>query len=76
MSVLKIINELASNNSGNFKKEVLEREKDNETLEQVFFYCLNPNIQYHIKKIPPYIKNDSIPSVELLEVMKNLDVVS
>jgi hypothetical protein len=54
MSVLSILNELASDNSRLVKEAILKREVNNETLKKVFVAAYNPHINYWIMKIPEY----------------------
>lgn len=54
MSILSILNELASTNSSTEKVAILQREKDNELLKRVFHFAYNPMITYGIKQIPEY----------------------
>jgi len=55
VAIIDILEELRSNNSRNFKKEVLKKYKDNQTWKSLLYYTYNPYIQYYIKKIPEYI---------------------
>ena len=54
MSILKILNELAADNSRLAKEAILKREKDNQLLKDVIEATLNPYINYYQKKIPEY----------------------
>lgn len=58
-NILSILNELSSNNSRNFKLEVLRKNKNNGTLQKVMFLANDPLTQFYIKKIPEYTKNDN-----------------
>lgn len=51
-TILDILNELAAFTGKLDKLKILEREKDNELLKQVFHAALNRKINYYIKKIP------------------------
>lgn len=66
MSVLAIIKELAADNSRLAKEAILERERSNTALISTLIAALNPYIQYYIKKIPEYRK-DQPKSVTLIE---------
>jgi len=55
MSILSILNELAADPSGNAKKAILNREKDNATLRAVFKAAYDPTINYYLKQIPDYM---------------------
>ena len=57
MTILQILDELASDNSRLFKEKVLAREFKNPLLASVFFHTLNPNINYWIRKIPAVSSN-------------------
>lgn len=53
-NIYKIFEELRSNNSRNFKIEVLKREFDNNLLKEVCRLAMDPFTQFYIKKIPEY----------------------
>lgn len=53
-SIYSIIERLRSDSSRNFKMEVLASEKDNTLLKRVLVACLEPRINYYLKKIPKY----------------------
>ena len=55
--VYDIIEELASNNSRNFKIEVLEKHIYNNVLKTVIHKALDPFTQFYIRKIPKYEPN-------------------
>ena len=59
MSILDILNELAADPSGNAKKAILQREKKNELLMQVFKAAYNPYVNYWQTKIPSYKKEQN-----------------
>jgi hypothetical protein len=52
MSIFKILEELQSNNSKNFKLDLLNQHKDNELLKEVIRLALDPFTVFYIKKIP------------------------
>ena len=52
--IYNILEECASDNGRLFKIDVLERNKDNETLQNVIKAALDPYTQYYIRKIPEY----------------------
>lgn len=54
MNILSILDELSADNSRLKKESILEREKENELLQQVFKATLDTYTQYYIKKIPEY----------------------
>lgn len=51
-NIYEILCELASNNSRNFKIDLLKQHSDNELLKRVCAMTLNPLLVFHIKKIP------------------------
>ena len=52
--ILSILKELESNNSRNFKIELLTKYKDNELLKEICKLALSPMIQFYQRKIPEY----------------------
>lgn len=50
--IKSIIDELRSDNSSNFKLQILEKHKDNEDWKKYLYYTYNPNFNYYINKIP------------------------
>jgi ATP-dependent DNA ligase len=54
MEVYDVIQELASNNSRNFKIELLEKHVHNNVLKTVIHKALDPFTQFYIRKIPKY----------------------
>lgn len=69
MEVYDIIQELASNNSRNFKIELLESYKNNNVLKTVVHKALDPFTQFYIRKIPKYEPNGNGC---IMEAMKEL----
>lgn len=57
LTVYQILQELKNTNSSNEKLAILDANKDNDVLKQVFLYALSPRIKFYIKKIPDYITN-------------------
>ena len=53
-SVFEILSTLESNNSRNYKIEILTKHKDNELLKEVIRLALSPMIQFYQRKIPEY----------------------
>lgn len=76
MSILQIINEVASDNSRLHKEAVLKREVGNETLKEVFKAAYDPTINYYIKKIPEYDAGHCFPQLDLRAAIRNLDDLS
>ena len=50
--IYEIIQELRTNNSSNYKQEVLEKYKDNEKLKKFLVYVYNPRWNYFMTKLP------------------------
>lgn len=68
MKLHDFFNQLAANNSRNYKIEQLEANRDNSTLREVVRLALDPFTQFYIRKIPEYkqIENCDIGLVEAL----------
>ena len=67
--IKSIIEELRSDNSTNFKLQVLQKYKDNEDWKKYLYYTYNPNFNYYINKIPiceTVHSNNNITFEELL----------
>lgn len=71
--VNQIFELLASDNSRNFKLDVLKQHKDNELLKRVIFLALDPFTQFYIRKIPKYeqLGNHSYSLAEAIEDLKS-----
>lgn len=54
MSILQILDLMASDTKRSHKIAVLEQQKTNALLYKVLFMALNPYVNFYIKKIPPY----------------------
>jgi len=54
MSILAVLEKLASNNSRNFKIETLTAYKDDELLKTVIQLALDPFVNFYQRKIPKY----------------------
>jgi hypothetical protein len=52
--IYKILTDLASDNSRNFKIDYLQKHVDNDLLKRVIFLALDPFTQFYIRKIPQY----------------------
>jgi len=74
-NVYEILQELKFNNSGNFKKEVLNKYKDNDELRRFFVLTLDKSINYYIRKIPKYSVNHT-GETSLNEAMSSLSKLS
>lgn len=73
--ILTILNELENNNSRNEKIRILNDNKDNSLLKEVFFQALNPYISFFIKKIPSYTTVDN-PQMSLADALFSLNELS
>src|ERR1035437_9536451 len=67
MTILTILNELASTASKNAKIAILQREKSNEVLKAVFKAAYDPTINYYIKKIPVYVDASKTATLATME---------
>jgi len=65
MNLNEFFNELASDNSRNFKIAQLEKYKDDSTLRKVISLALDPFTQFYIRKIPAYTANTQPTNVSL-----------
>jgi ATP-dependent DNA ligase len=67
ISVFEILEQLSSNNSRNFKIDLLKKNSDNAILKQAVILALNPFINFYQRKIPDYIpsENPKICSLDL-----------
>lgn len=55
MHVLEIVRELSATNSRLEKEAILERNKDNQEFKTWLHACLEPRLNFYIKKIPDYV---------------------
>lgn len=53
-----LFNELAADNSRNFKIDFLKKHRDNQLLKRVIKLALDPFTQFYIRKIPKYVPNE------------------
>jgi hypothetical protein len=60
-----LLNELAADNSRNFKIDFLKKHQSNEILKRVVFLALDPFTQFYIRKIPKYTPNLEVSNVTL-----------
>ncbi|MDX8383163.1 MAG: hypothetical protein R8M45_03710 [Ghiorsea sp.] len=77
MSTLTILNELASDKGKLFKVAVLNANKDDELLKEVFFATYDTFTHYYIKQIPPYVssRKSTLTLEEALSFLKD-DIAS
>lgn len=71
MNINEFMNQLAANNSRNFKIEQLNVNVDNELLRNVVRLTLDPFTQFYIRKIPKYTPN--VLSIEPISLRFALD---
>jgi len=75
MNILEILEEIADNPSTNIKKDIIQREKDNNLLKKVFQAAYNTKITYGIKIIPDrQVSDDPITlssAIDSLIVLSN-----
>lgn len=67
MNYHEFFNILASNNSRNFKLELLESHKSDETLKEIINLALNPFINFYIRKIPQHFTDKEFSNYVSLE---------
>lgn len=73
-SVLDILEELESNNSRNFKEELLRKNSDNMLLKQIFVTVADPYSNYFIKKwkTPRPLENPAVFDDKQLQAFLNI----
>jgi len=78
MNLHDFFNQLAANNSRNYKIEQLEANRDNSTLREVVRLALDPFTQFYIRKIPEYtfVREDSEHQTCLEMALENLYYLS
>lgn len=78
MNLHDFFNQLAANNSRNYKIEQLEANRDNSTLREVVRLALDPFTQFYIRKIPEYtfVGEDSEHQTCLEMALENLYYLS
>ena len=72
-TALSILTELADNPSIKTKEAIINREKSNTVLREVFAAAYNPTISYYIKKIPTY---NAAGKGDLLAAIKSLSALA
>jgi hypothetical protein len=76
MSILAILDKLASNNSRNFKIETLTAYKNDELLKTVIQLALDPFTNFYQRKIPAYTPAQSNQADTLSSVIPSLAMLS
>lgn len=76
MSILSILDTLASDNGRNFKIDYLQSNSDNEVLKRVVFLALDPFTQFFIRKIPKYTPNTTPHAASLQSMLPALNDLS
>ena len=75
MTVYEIIELLRSNNSGNFKFDVMQEHANNEELKEFFRLCLDKQLNFYIRKIPKY-DTKHLGDISLSDAMRSLSKLS
>lgn len=74
--VLEILNEIASNNSRNYKIDVIKKHSNNELFKRVVFLAYDPFTQFYIRKIPNYLTRLDTNASELSLALNELSQLS
>lgn len=74
--ILSILNDIASNNSKNFKLEELAKHKDNVLFQQVLKLAYCPVTQFYIRQIPEYDINVPYDSYHLQTALIYLNKIA
>lgn len=74
MSILSILDNIASNTKRSYKLDVLSQHKDNPLLRRVIKMALDPYLNFYIKKIPKYPPGSG--SLSLDEALTKLEYLS
>ena len=76
--IMEILEELRSDNGGNYKIGVLKKYKDNELLQKVLHYTYTPFKQYYLKQLPSWVgsMNESGSYISLEDGIKFLDTLA
>lgn len=74
--ILKILNELESHNSRNFKIDLLTKHKDNLLLKEVCRLANDPMINFYQRKIPVYTKMSGNLMLDLNGAIEGLSILS
>jgi len=74
MSILDIIDEIAENSGKIYKKETIEKYKDDDLFIRVLKLTYNPNITYRIKELP-IVKDYTDESKPLSDALDILDLI-
>lgn len=73
LEILEILEKLSNTRSTNDKQRILENEKENETLKQVFFLAYSPYVNFFIRKIPEIEKNENTITLDnAIEKLQNV----
>lgn len=72
VNALKLIGELESVSGKNDKEAVLAKGADNEVFKEMFFYCYNPFLKYHVFKFDSTPSGSSVILDEHWEQFKDL----
>ena len=72
MNLNAFFNDLAANNSRNFKIEQLEANREDKLLQRVVQLALDPFTQFYIRKIPAYTPKMEVSDVKLAFALDSL----
>src|SRR5690242_12216050 len=72
VGALKLIGELESVSGKNDKELVLAKGADNEVFKEMFYYCYNPFLKYHVFKFDSEPSGSSVIQEEHWEQFKDL----
>jgi ATP-dependent DNA ligase len=75
-NIFSIFEQLASDNSRLAKEAILIKNKNNTTLQRVFYLALDPFVQFYIRKIPSYDTRAVKDQVSLESALDSLSVLS
>lgn len=76
MKIIDILHDMGSNPSRNYKQQVLEDNKGNDVLKEVFRLAYDPFTQFYIRKIPQYTLNLSDHAASLESMLPALSDLS
>lgn len=75
-NIFSIFEQLVSDNSRLAKEAILIKNKNNATLQRVFYLALDPFVQFYIRKIPSYDTRAEKDQVSLESALDSLSVLS
>jgi len=75
VSILSIIEDIASNSSNIHKKEVLHKHIDNELFKRVLYLTYSPRVTFYMKKLKSYTINNEL-SMTLNDALDGLENIA